>query len=155
MLTLNQITRVSDLTVHLKDYASRVFSSAEPEAPPKPDTVTSKAIARAVEVAEPHFARFGKHVRLSVEHFREQWINMTVGSGPAEKVFAISLGYVVVGLAVAVYLNLLTVGNAKSANRAIRSAVKQQLLVIKVGRIGHLELQRLICYRWQHLFSSS
>jgi hypothetical protein len=32
----------------------------------------------------------------------------------------------------AMYLNILTVGNVKSAGRAVRSAVRQQLLVLKV-----------------------
>jgi len=57
---------------------------------------------------------------------------MAFGDGPAERTFAILLGYVVVGLVLAIYLNLFTVGNARSAGRAVRSAVRQQLLVLKV-----------------------
>lgn len=46
--------------------------------------------------------------------------------------FAVALGYVVVMILVSIYLNLLTVGNMKTAGRAVRTAVREQLLVLKV-----------------------
>lgn len=57
---------------------------------------------------------------------------MALGETPSDRAFAVILGYAVVGLLLALYLNLLTVGNAKTASRAVRSAVRQQLLVLKV-----------------------
>jgi E3 ubiquitin-protein ligase MARCH6 len=81
---------------------------------------------------EPYFALLGKEVRLGVLRFKDVWYRMAVGYGPAERVFAIGLGYSVVGLSLAMYLNILTVGNARTATRAVRNAVRQQLLVIKV-----------------------
>lgn len=84
---------------------------------------------------EPYFTLLGKEVRLGVAKFGDAWYRMAVGSGPAERVFAIGLGYSVVGILLALYLNILTVGNARTATRAVRNAVRQQLLVIKASRI--------------------
>lgn len=74
----------------------------------------------------------GKEVRTSSVKLRETWERLAVGDGPNEKAFAIVLGYFVLCLLLAVYLNLLTVGNAKNAGRAVRTAVRQQFLVVKV-----------------------
>lgn len=82
--------------------------------------------------SEPYFAILGREVRLNAEKVYIRWSSLAVGSGPVEKVFAVMLGYVVVGFLLAIYLNLLTVGNARNAGRAVRSAVRQQLLVSKV-----------------------
>jgi E3 ubiquitin-protein ligase MARCH6 len=57
---------------------------------------------------------------------------MALGDGTGERIFAIALGYAVIGLLIAFYLNVFTVGTVKSAGRAVRSAVRQQLLVVKV-----------------------
>lgn len=81
---------------------------------------------------EPHCEILGRHVRETGEKAGESWVRLALGNGPAERVFAIFLGYVVVGLMLAAYLNLLTVGNARTAGRAVRNAVRQQLLVLKV-----------------------
>jgi E3 ubiquitin-protein ligase MARCH6 len=51
---------------------------------------------------------------------------MALGDGTGERVFAIALGYAVIGLLVAFYLNVFTVGSVKSAGRAVRGAVRQQ-----------------------------
>jgi len=61
---------------------------------------------------------------------------MALGDGTGERVFAIALGYAVVGLLVAFYLNVFTVGSVKSAGRAVRSAVRQQLLVVKASPLS-------------------
>ncbi|KAM6496827.1 hypothetical protein JOM56_007300, partial [Amanita muscaria] len=90
--------------------------------------------------AEPYFAVLGKEVRLSAERVKESWLNLALCHGPMERLFAVSLGYVIIGLSVAVYLNLLTVGTARSAGRAVRSAVRQQLLVLKVAAFILIEL---------------
>lgn len=74
----------------------------------------------------------GKELRLHSVHIRETWTRLALGEGPGERAFAIILGYAVVSLLLALYLNILTVGNAKSAGRAVRATVRQQLLVIKV-----------------------
>ena len=57
---------------------------------------------------------------------------MALSEGPSARVFAVALGYVVVCLLLALYLNILIVGNARSAGKAVRTAVRQQLLVLKV-----------------------
>lgn len=69
------------------------------------------------------------------------WTRLALGQGPSERAFAVILGYAVVGLLLSLYLNLLTVGNAKTAGRAVRSAVRQQLLVLKVRITVEILLQ--------------
>jgi E3 ubiquitin-protein ligase MARCH6 len=83
-------------------------------------------------VLEPYFASLGWEVRTSFESFKASWIRLTFGNGPLERTFAIFLGYSVVGLGLAIYMNVLTVGTVKSAGKAVRMAVRQQLLVVKV-----------------------
>lgn len=89
---------------------------------------------------EPYFATLGREVRTASEQLLTSWVNLTMGQGTREKVFAIILGYGVVGVLLAIYLNVFTVGNARSAGRAIRSAVRQQLLVVKVAMFIVIEL---------------
>jgi E3 ubiquitin-protein ligase MARCH6 len=81
---------------------------------------------------EPFFAALGSKVRLHVIQVQSSWIRLALGSGPANRVFAVGLGYVVVCLLFSLYLNILTVGNARSAGVVVRNAVRQQLLVVKV-----------------------
>ena len=81
---------------------------------------------------EPYFAALGSKIRLSVTQVQSTWIRLALGSGPANRVFAVCLGYVVVCLLFCLYLNILTVGNARSAGIVVRNAVRQQLLVLKV-----------------------
>ncbi|KAG1839691.1 hypothetical protein F4604DRAFT_1835027 [Suillus subluteus] len=90
--------------------------------------------------SEPYFATLGREVRTASEQLQTSWVNLTMGQGTREKVFAILLGYGVVGVLLAIYLNVFTVGNARSAGRAIRSAVRQQLLVVKVAMFIVIEL---------------
>lgn len=103
----------------------------------------------AVRFAEPYLAALGQKVRIkseeltesSVEYlqeFKETWTKYALGDGNAEKIFAIGLGYTVVALALAIYLNVLTVGSVRNAGRAVRSAVRQQLLVVKVRFVSSL-----------------
>jgi E3 ubiquitin-protein ligase MARCH6 len=118
----------------------------------QPDVINAKSSSVTTYITdialkyEPYFAVRGREVRLSAEKFKESWLRLALGHGPLERLFAVSLGYVIFGLAVAVYLNLLTVGTARSAGRAVRSAVRQQLLVLKV-LTPCLLLERLI--HWQ------
>ncbi|KAG2142827.1 uncharacterized protein EDB93DRAFT_1241500 [Suillus bovinus] len=93
-----------------------------------------------VRSLEPYFAILGREVRTASEQLQTSWVNLTMGQGTREKVFAIILGYGVVGVLLAIYLNVFTVGNARSAGRAIRSAVRQQLLVVKVAMFIVIEL---------------
>ena len=57
---------------------------------------------------------------------------MSLGCGPAEEAFAIVYGYLIIGVTLAVYMTILTVRMIKTAERAVRTAVRQHLLVIKV-----------------------
>lgn len=113
---------------------SRVTERAIETAPPRSSILDAILSSEhpVVRLAEPHFAVLGKEVRVSSENAKEFWTRMALGDGNAEKAFAVALGYAVVGIMLALYLNVLTVGTVKSAGRAVRSAVRQQLLVIKV-----------------------
>lgn len=63
----------------------------------------------------------------------DTWIELANGDGVINRIFAVVLGYTVVGLFVALYLNILNVGSVQSAGRAVRSAIRQQLIVVKVS----------------------
>ncbi|KAF5383819.1 hypothetical protein D9615_003736 [Tricholomella constricta] len=115
-------------------------STPQPQTSAASPSFVSACLDKLVDLAEPQFAWLGMRVRLASLHVQLIWIRLAVGEAPADRAFAIILGYAVVGLAVAIYLNLLTVGNARSAGRAVRSAVRQQLLVLKVASFIFIEL---------------
>ena len=85
-----------------------------------------------MRIAEPYFAHIGALVRLAWDDLKTSWVRLALGDGTTEKVFAIFLGYIVNAILLAIYLNVLTVGSMKSAGRALRNAIRQQLLVVKV-----------------------
>jgi E3 ubiquitin-protein ligase MARCH6 len=89
----------------------------------------------AVQAAESYLEVWGKQVMTSSYQVATSWTRMALGDGTGERIFAIILGYAVIGLLIAFYLNVFTVGSVKSAGRAVRSAVRQQLLVVKVGEL--------------------
>ncbi|KAG6888471.1 hypothetical protein C0995_008044 [Termitomyces sp. Mi166 len=93
-----------------------------------------------INVIEPYFAPLGEKIRLISGKALLMWEQMAVGEGPANRAFAIYLGYAVVGLLLSVYLNFIAAGNAKTAGRAVRIAVRQQLLVLKVATFIFIEL---------------
>jgi len=101
----------------------------------------------SIRFVEPFFAELGKEVRFCGEMAKGTWTRLAVNNGPTERVFAVVLGYCVVGLILAIYLNLLTVGNARTAGRAIRNAIRQQLLVVKVRLLSYLIGCMLTCLR--------
>ena len=119
------------------NYLSSLPSRLAAESPSNP---TPPFIARLLEsnhpvvaVIEPYLEALGKRVRLSSCQVATGWTRMALGDGTGERIFAIALGYAVIGLLIAFYLNVFTVGTVKSAGRAVRSAVRQQLLVVKVS----------------------
>lgn len=124
-------------------FLDQVYSwSSSTHTLPATPTVPSK-IGDFILKTEPRFAVLGMHVRVGFLKLRLAWKRMAFGDGPAERTFVILLGYVVTGLILAIYLNILTVGNARSAGRAVRSAVRQQLLVLKVcRRSDRVEVQK-------------
>ncbi|TFY72452.1 hypothetical protein EVG20_g549 [Dentipellis fragilis] len=113
-----------DADTSVQTFASRIFDS-------------DIAMLRS---SEAYFAALGKKVRVSSLNLQQGWIRLALGDGSTEKVFAVALGYAVFGLLLAFYLNVLTVGTVKNAGRAVRSAVRQQLLVLKVGAFIIIEL---------------
>ncbi|PIL24929.1 hypothetical protein GSI_12816 [Ganoderma sinense ZZ0214-1] len=107
----------------------------------------SSTLYRALEedttvmrVVEPYFAPLGKNVREWFGEGKTSWVRFATGDTPNDRAFAVVLGYTVVGLLLAIYLNVLTVGSMRSASRAVRNAVRQQLLVVKVAAFIVVEL---------------
>ena len=109
--------------------------AAEPSSNSTPSIITRLLESKRpiVVAAEPYVEALGKQARTSSYQVATGWTRMALGDGTGERVFAIALGYAVIGLLVAFYLNVFTVGSVKSAGRAVRSAVRQQLLVVKVS----------------------
>ncbi|KAI0077759.1 hypothetical protein K474DRAFT_1620717 [Panus rudis PR-1116 ss-1] len=93
-----------------------------------------------LRLAEPYFAPIGRSVREKYHTLAEAWVQLAIGDNTSSKLFAICLGYALNALVMAIYLNVLTFGSVKSAGRAVRSAVRQQLLVIKVASFIIVEL---------------
>ncbi|KAF9522418.1 hypothetical protein CPB83DRAFT_112389 [Crepidotus variabilis] len=89
---------------------------------------------------EPLAVALGAEVREALTAAQSSWIRLALGSGPSNRAFAIILGYAVVTFVFCLYLNLLTVGNARTAGSAVRNAVRQQLLVLKVAAFIVIEL---------------
>ncbi|KAN0115652.1 hypothetical protein V8E52_006771 [Russula decolorans] len=116
--------------------------AAEPSSNSTPSIITRFLESKQpiVVAAEPYVEALGKQARTSSYQVATGWTRMALGDGTGERVFAIALGYAVIGLLVAFYLNIFTVGSVKSAGRAVRSAVRQQLLVVKVATFIIIEL---------------
>ncbi|EKM50520.1 uncharacterized protein PHACADRAFT_263859 [Phanerochaete carnosa HHB-10118-sp] len=93
-----------------------------------------------MRLAEPYFAPIGETLRLTWEDLKTSWVRLALGNGTTEKIFAVSLGYMVNAVLLALYLNVVTTGNMKNAGRAMRSAIRQQLLVVKVAAFIIIEL---------------
>jgi E3 ubiquitin-protein ligase MARCH6 len=125
-------------------YIVTLTSKLTPEAHfnPTPSIVTRFLETKypIIAKAEPYFEVLSKQVRSSSKQVATGWTRMTLGDGTGERVFAIALGYAVIGLLIAFYLNVFTVGSVKSAGRAVRSAVRQQLLVVKARLPRHTAL---------------
>lgn len=123
--------KVGDLLTSEKALEGLEGASKLPTASSFPDFLTfDSPLGRVVE---PYFEVFGREVRTSTEDFQTSWIRLTLGNGSLERTFAIWLGYTVVAWGLAIYMNVLTVGTVKSAGKAVRTAVRQQLLVVKVS----------------------
>ncbi|KAI9510016.1 hypothetical protein F5148DRAFT_977305 [Russula earlei] len=116
--------------------------AAEPGDAPSSSIITRLLESRhpIVVAIETSLDAWGKQAKTSSYHVATGWTRMALGDGTGERVFAIALGYAVIGLLIAFYLNVFTVGSVKSAGRAVRSAVRQQLLVVKATTFIIIEL---------------
>ncbi|KAF8159833.1 hypothetical protein B0H34DRAFT_704960 [Crassisporium funariophilum] len=134
----------AELIIELSDWIRDDFP-ADDEIPLsyKKPVKTSSFIASIPDMlgfTEPYFAKLGMEIRLLATKLQFTWVRLALGSGPTDRVFAVFLGYVVVAFIFCLYLNILTVGNAKTAGLAVRNAVRQQLLVLKVATFIFIEL---------------
>lgn len=93
------------------------------------DKVLDGTLGRLVE---PYLASFGQEIRSTADGIGNWWVHMSLGRGPVEKAFAIVYGYLLIGVSLAIYMNILTVGTIRTAEKAVKTVVRQQLLVVKV-----------------------
>ncbi|KAF4569838.1 hypothetical protein EYR36_009639 [Pleurotus pulmonarius] len=145
------IHSASDRLPSLMDFVEQPFSHLSPstkatfpvQPSPKPTSVLCQAVTPLINSlgpVEPYFAAIGREVRVNFMQIKASWERLALGSGPAERAFAVALGYSIVAFILAIYLHILTVGSVKSAHRAVRSTVRQQLLVLKVAAFIIIEL---------------
>lgn len=128
-----QYNRILEVTQNgLVHAQAAIASSPEASAGASPLQQLIADDSAFMRVAAPYFAPLGQVVRVMQKDARETWTKLAIGDGTPEKLFAIALGYLVAMLLIAIYLNVLTVGSMKNAGRAVRSAVRQQLVVVKV-----------------------
>ncbi|EGN95092.1 hypothetical protein SERLA73DRAFT_61388 [Serpula lacrymans var. lacrymans S7.3] len=139
---------LTSMTSRYLEAASHLLDKAAAQWPSTPSGASAtRGIEKILEsdwqvirLAEPHFATLGFQVRNAIERLQETWIRLALGHGTKERIFAVVLGYGVVALVLALYLNVLTVGNARTAGRAVRGAIRQQLLVVKASTFIVIEL---------------
>lgn len=106
---------------------------------PSPTNVVERIVFRlpapsvqSLEEVESRFAALGRAVRLFSHAFARRWRLLAIADGTSERAFAITLGYMVLCVVMGVYLGVLNAGAVRGAARALRNAVKQQLIVVKV-----------------------
>ncbi|KAI4521828.1 hypothetical protein K525DRAFT_279161 [Schizophyllum commune Loenen D] len=90
--------------------------------------------------AEEWLANLGVHVKAFGHEVKNTWIMLAIGDQPAQRAFAVVLGYSVILLGAGIYLNLLSVGNVQTATRAVRNTIRQQLVVLKVAFFIFIEI---------------
>ncbi|CAE6447141.1 unnamed protein product [Rhizoctonia solani] len=95
---------------------------------------------QSLERIESRFAALGRTVRLFSHAFARRWQQLAIADGTSERAFAICLGYMVLCMVMGIYLGVLNTGAVRGAARALRNAVKQQLIVVKVALFIGLEL---------------
>uniref|UniRef100_A0A0W0F5D3 RING-type E3 ubiquitin transferase n=2 Tax=Moniliophthora roreri TaxID=221103 RepID=A0A0W0F5D3_MONRR len=88
------------------------------------------------DVIEPYFTPLGAYLRSTYTSLRDLYISFALNDGPYERVLSVFLGYVIIGVVLGLYLRV----NVRNAGRAVRSAVRQQLLVVKVATFIVIEL---------------
>jgi hypothetical protein len=134
LMTVIKVHRYEEFLDFRQDVAWKWPFSKEPS--PSSDLSSPSGfptiLVPLVNLVEPKYSGLAEKVWDSALRLQESWKRMALGQGANERAFAVALGYIVVGLLLSLYLNILTVGNVRSAGRAVRSAVRQQLLVVKV-----------------------
>jgi E3 ubiquitin-protein ligase MARCH6 len=96
------------------------------------DAVLESDHPLAQEVLIPAFARLGQRSKQLGAGLVESWTKHALGNGIVDNIFAIVLGYLVFAVLLAIYLNVLSIGSMRSAGRAVRQTVRNQLLIAKV-----------------------
>lgn len=71
----------------------------------------------------------------------DRWKMHALGNEPHSRAFAVALGYCVVAIILSMYLGMSS-SNVGAARRVIRNTIRQQVIVVKVGR--SLELSTLL-----------
>ncbi|KAG5219471.1 RING-CH-type domain-containing protein [Salix suchowensis] len=82
---------------------------------------------------EPYFAAVGREARVNFMQVKASWERLALGSGSAERAFAVALGYSIVAFILAIYLHILTVSSVKSAHRAVAAFIIIELVAFPLG----------------------
>ncbi|KAG8733382.1 hypothetical protein FRC11_006727 [Ceratobasidium sp. 423] len=111
--------------------------------PPSPTNAVERIIFRLpapsmqyLERVESRFTALGRAVRLFSHAFARRWQQLAIADGTSERAFAICLGYMVLCMVMGIYLGVLNAGAVRGAARALRNAVKQQLIVVKASGVA-------------------
>ncbi|KAH9479708.1 ERAD-associated E3 ubiquitin-protein ligase doa10 [Psilocybe cubensis] len=145
---------ISEFSLRMYNQSADIISKplAQLSAWTSPANITTESISPAnstdllaalpdyLGFTEPYFEVVGREVRVATTEVQQSWVRLSLGNGPLSRFFAISLGYCVVSVLLLFYLNVLTVGNARTAGVAVRNAIRQQLLVLKVAAFIFIEL---------------
>ena len=128
-----QYQRGSDLASLVHGKFGEVISAFESDSDTPTNSLLNKGFDSTLgRLVEPYFAALGQGIRRVNDPFGNWWMRMSLGRGPVEKAFAIVFGYFLVGIGLAIYMNVLTASTIKNAEKALRTVVRQQLLVVKV-----------------------
>ncbi|KZV69277.1 hypothetical protein PENSPDRAFT_608901 [Peniophora sp. CONT] len=68
------------------------------------------------------------------------WTKLATSDAPSARASAVAIGYGAVGLGLVMWLNVVNVGSVRSVGRAVRDAVRQWVLVVKVAAFILIEL---------------
>ncbi|KAF8586361.1 hypothetical protein K439DRAFT_961991 [Ramaria rubella] len=116
------------------------YLAKQSEGSPVPLLLSSASESSIFRFVEDGFAILGRFVRVTSGAALKEWVELAEGDGTLERIWAIFLGYAIAAFFAALYLNTITVGNMKSAGRAVRNAIRQQMIVLKVALFIVVEL---------------
>lgn len=148
-MTLIKLLRLDlgAVTGHLGNVTTRWFSMLQPSAMDvAPKRLTNGSdwatnLLHRLPVDHVKAEEYVHSLKTLSEHGARRWVSLVEGDGTPERLLAVSLGYFLVLLAAASYLNTFTSANARTAGRAARNVVRQQLVVLKV----RLSRQAVLC----------
>ncbi|KAK7060792.1 hypothetical protein VNI00_000525 [Paramarasmius palmivorus] len=131
---IGNVLEIGERALSFSLSSTETATALEPTQTPIPSSWLSEHVPW--DTIEPYFAPLGSHLRESYASAKDTYVSFALNDGPYERVLSVILGYIVIGVVLGLYLRI----NVKNAGRAVRSAVRQQLLVVKVAIFIFIEL---------------